>query len=677
MKLIFCDMKKTVFMIMTVMAAVSCGGRGEKVPAIDITNFDTSVAPSEDFYRYATGGWQQKNPLKPEYSRFGAFDMLNENNQKRLNDLFVSMQDMKTVPGSSDQKIADLYRMAMDSTRLNSEGAAPLKPYIDDVMSVGDKESLILKIAEIHKNGDNPFFGVYVSSDAMDSDSNVLYLDQSGLGMGDRDYYIDPANAALKEGYRNFLVKVLTLAGVPDAEKVADDAVEVEENIAEASWSKVQMRDVQKMYNPMSSEQIGKAYPSLKFPAYLEAMGIAPQEKVIVGEPSYFKAIDRYISKTPVEKLRNYLLGQVVKGACSSLSDDFYMASFEFFQKQMAGVKEPKARWKRAMSVPNSILSEAVGKMYVDRYFSPEDKERMSEMVANIQAALSEHIASLDWMSEATKAKAQEKLSNFTVKIGYPDKWKDYSTLTIDPALSYYQNMVNAMNWYSEDNLSKLGKPVDKAQWYMSPQTVNAYYSPTSNEICFPAAILQPPFYNPDADDAVNYGAIGVVISHEMTHGFDDQGRHFDKDGNMTDWWTPEDAAAFKAKTDILVEQFNEVEVLPGMHADGALCLGENIADQGGLRVAYTAMKNSFAEVEPAPIDGFTAEQRFYLAYATLWAQNITDEEIARLTKLDVHSLGNNRVNVTLKNIDTFFDAFGIKEGDRMFRPESERVVIW
>ena len=677
MKLIFCDMKKTVFMIMTVMAAVSCGGRGEKVPAIDITNFDTSVAPSEDFYRYATGGWQQKNPLKPEYSRFGSFDMLNENNQKRLNDLFVSMQDMKTVPGSSDQKIADLYRMAMDSTRLNSEGAAPLKPYIDDVMSVGDKESLILKIAEIHKNGDNPFFGVYVSSDAMDSDSNVLYLDQSGLGMGDRDYYIDPANAALKEGYRNFLVKVLTLAGVPDAEKVADDAVEVEENIAEASWSKVQMRDVQKMYNPMSSEQIGKAYPSLKFPAYLEAMGIAPQEKVIVGEPSYFKAIDRYISKTPVEKLRNYLLGQVVKGACSSLSDDFYMASFEFFQKQMAGVKEPKARWKRAMAVPNSILSEAVGKMYVDRYFSPEDKERMSEMVANIQAALSEHIASLDWMSDATKAKAQEKLSNFTVKIGYPDKWKDYSTLTIDPALSYYQNMVNAMNWYSEDNLSKLGKPVDKAQWYMSPQTVNAYYSPTSNEICFPAAILQPPFYNPDADDAVNYGAIGVVISHEMTHGFDDQGRHFDKDGNMTDWWTPEDAAAFKAKTDILVEQFNEVEVLPGMHADGALCLGENIADQGGLRVAYTAMKNSFAGVEPAPIDGFTAEQRFYLAYATLWAQNITDEEIARLTKLDVHSLGNNRVNVTLKNIDTFFDAFGIKEGDRMFRPESERVVIW
>ena len=672
MKLIFCDMKKTVFMIMTVMAAVSCGGRGEKVPAIDITNFDTSVAPSEDFYRYATGGWQQKNPLKPEYSRFGSFDMLNENNQKRLNDLFVSMQDMKTVPGSSDQKIADLYRMAMDSTRLNSEGAAPLKPYIDDVMSVGDKESLILKIAEIHKNGDNPFFGVYVSSDAMDSDSNVLYLDQSGLGMGDRDYYIDPANAALKEGYRNFLVKVLTLAGVPDAEKVADDAVEVEENIAEASWSKVQMRD-----NPMSSEQIGKAYPSLKFPAYLEAMGIAPQEKVIVGEPSYFKAIDRYISKTPVEKLRNYLLGQVVKGACSSLSDDFYMASFEFFQKQMAGVKEPKARWKRAMSVPNSILSEAVGKMYVDRYFSPEDKERMSEMVANIQAALSEHIASLDWMSDATKAKAQEKLSNFTVKIGYPDKWKDYSTLTIDPALSYYQNMVYAMNWYSEDNLSKLGKPVDKAQWYMSPQTVNAYYSPTSNEICFPAAILQPPFYNPDADDAVNYGAIGVVISHEMTHGFDDQGRHFDKDGNMTDWWTPEDAAAFKAKTDILVEQFNEVEVLPGMHADGALCLGENIADQGGLRVAYTAMKNSFAGVEPAPIDGFTAEQRFYLAYATLWAQNITDEEIARLTKLDVHSLGNNRVNVTLKNIDTFFDAFGIKEGDRMFRPESERVVIW
>lgn len=664
-------------MVLTMMAAASCGGRGEKVPAIDITNFDTTVSPAEDFYRYATGGWQQKNPLKPEYSRYGAFDKLNDNNQKRLNDLFVSMLDGTYAEGSSDRKIADLYRMGMDSTRLNLDGAAPLKPYIDEIMGITDRISLVDAIAGIHRNGDNPFFSIYVSSDAMDSDSNVLYMGQSGLGMGDREYYTDPANAKLKQGYRDYLEKILGLAGIPDAAGAADDALEVEDAIAGISWSKVEMRDVQKAYNPMSDSQVKDAYPALMFSRYLADMGIAPQDKVIVEQPSYFSRLSALMDTTPLEKLRNYLLAQVVSGACGSLSDDFYMASFDFFQKQMAGVQEPKPRWKRAMAVPNSILSEAVGKMYVDRYFSPEDKERMSVMVANIQAALSKHIAGLDWMSEQTKAKAQEKLSNFTVKIGYPDKWKDYGTMEIDPSQPYYQNIVKAMNWYTEDNLSKLGKPVDRGEWFMSPQTVNAYYNPTTNEICFPAAILQPPFYNPDADDAVNYGAIGVVISHEMTHGFDDQGRHFDKDGNMSDWWTEEDAAAFKERTDILVEQFNEVEVLPGVHANGALCLGENIADQGGLRIAYTAMKDSFGGKEPAPVDGFTAEQRFYLAYATLWAQNITDEEIARLTKLDVHSLGNNRVNVTVRNLRTFFDAFGIKEGDRMFRPEDERVVIW
>lgn len=664
-------------MILTVMTAAACGSQEEKVAAIDTTNFDTSVSPADDFYKYATGGWQRKHPLKPEYSRYGSFDMLNDNNEERLNSLFVDMLDMKTVPGSSDQKIADLYRMGMDSTKRNADGAAPLKPFLDKIMSVSDKASLAGTVAEVHRNGDYPFFGVYVSSDAMDSDVNVLYMEQSGLGMGDRDYYLDPANAELKKGYSEFLAKVLALAGVEDAGKVAEEALEVEDAIAEASWSKVELRDVQKAYNPMSSEEIKDKYPALHFGLYLESLGVAPQEKVIVGQPSYIAALDKLIEETDISKLRSYLVAQVVSGACGALSDEFYMASFDFFQKQMAGVQEPKPRWKRAMSVPNSILSEAVGKMYVEKYFSQEDKEKMMQIVSNIQAALGEHIDSLDWMSDATKAKAREKLSDFKVKIGYPDKWKDYTALVIDPSLPYYVNLVNANNWYVDDNLSKLGKPVDKSEWLMSPQTVNAYYNPTTNEICFPAAILQPPFYNRDADDAVNYGAIGVVISHEMTHGFDDQGRHFDRNGNMVDWWTPEDEAAFKAKTDVLVRQFNEVEVLPGVYANGALCLGENIADQGGLRVAYTAMKNSFAGNEPAPVDGFTPEQRFYLAYATLWAQNITDEEIDRLTKLDVHSLGNNRVNVTLRNIDTFFDAFGIKEGDRMYRPESERVVIW
>ena len=343
----------------------------------------------------------------------------------------------------------------------------------------------------------------------------------------------------------------------------------------------------------------------------------------------------------------------------------------------MAGVKEQKPRWKRAMSVPNNILSEAVGEMYVSRYFPAEDKERVKHMVDNLKTALGEHVDSLSWMSDTTKMKAHEKLNAFTVKIGYPDKWKDYSTLIINPSLSYYENIRNAAKWYVADNISRMGKPTDKDEWLMSPQTVNAYYNPTTNEICFPAAILQPPFYNPEADDALNYGAIGVVISHEMTHGFDDQGRMFDKNGNMVNWWTEADAAAFNARARKLVEQFDQVQILPGLMANGALCLGENIADQGGLRIAYTALQNSFGDTHPEPLDGYTAEQRFYLSYANIWAQNITDEEKARLTKLDVHSLGENRVNVTLRNIQTFFDAFGIKEGDAMYRPESEQVVIW
>ena len=415
----------------------------------------------------------------------------------------------------------------------------------------------------------------------------------------------------------------------------------------------------------------------MHFDVCMDYYGIPEQEKVIVAMPSFFSAVDALIAQADPAVLRHYLQAQLLTDACGAISDDFYDASFDFFSRQMSGAQEQKPRWKRAMSVPNGILGEAVGEMYVAKYFPEKDKQRMLEIVKNIQTALGQHVAALDWMSDSTKAKAQEKLSSFTVKIGYPDKWKDYSTLEIDPSKSYYENLNAASQWYIKDNLDKLGKPVDKSLWGMTPQTVNAYYNPTTNEICFPAGILQPPFYNPDADDAVNYGAIGVVISHEMTHGFDDQGRLFDKEGNMNNWWTDADAEAFKQKTAGLVAQFDQIEILPGLNANGAATLGENIADQGGLRIAYTAMQNSFAGKHPEPIDGFTAEQRFYLAYATVWAQNITDQEKQRLTLLDVHSLGENRVNVSVRNLDTFFEAFGIKEGDPMYRPEEERVVIW
>ena len=506
---------------------------------------------------------------------------------------------------------------------------------------------------------------------------NVLYLGESGLALGNRDYYLKEENAKIREGYLNFLKKIFTLAGDPLAEEKAKDAFDFQMTIAVPYWSMVQQRDIQAQYNPMSTKELVAAYPNLHLDKYFEAYGIEEQQKIIVEQKSYFDELNKILGATDAKVLKHFLQAQLLSNACGSLDDRFSDASFEFFSKELQGITEQKPRWKRAMNVPNHLLGEAVGKMYVEKYFPEKDKERMLGMVKNMQKALGEHIDSLDWMSPQTKEKAQEKLAAFTVKIGYPDTWKDYSSLEIDPSKSYFENLRTASLWYTKDNLKDLGKPVDRTKWGMSPQTVNAYYNPTTNEICFPAGILQPPFFNPDADDAVNYGAIGVVICHEMTHGFDDQGRLFDKDGNMTNWWTKEDSEAFAAKTKVLVEQFNKVEILPGVFANGAATLGENIADQGGLRISYTAMMNSFAGNVPEPIDGFTAAQRFYLAYATVWAQNITDKEKQRRVLTDVHSIGEQRVNETLKNIGTFFDAFGIKEGDPMFRPESERVIIW
>ena len=674
-------MKKGILIMSVAImaAATSCGTKsaGEKVPAIDLANLDPSISAKEDFYQYATGGWQKNHPLKPEYSRYGSFDVLRENNEIRLNELFQGLSSVKAEKGSVQQKISDLYAMGLDSTRLNAEGVNPVKPYLDALESVKDVESYVRAMADIELHGDGGCWGVYAESDMTDNSNTVLYITQSGLALGNRDYYLLAENAELREGYLNFLKKIFTLAGDEKAEQKAKDAFDFQMTIAEPSWSMIQQRDIEARYNPMTPEQLYKEYPALRFDAYLDAMGIPAQSKIVLEQPSYFKALNRILAKTNPRILRHYLQAQLLSGACGYISDDLTDASFDFFSAQMSGIKEQKPRWKRAMQAPNSILGEAVGEMYVAKYFPEKDKQKMLQIVKNIQKGLSEHVASLDWMSEQTKARAQEKLSSFIIKIGYPDKWKDYSTLEIDAQKSYYQNLREASLWSMRDNLSKLGRSVDKTEWGMTPQTVNAYYNPTTNEICFPAGILQPPFFNPNADDAVIYGAIGVVISLEMTHGFDDQGRLFDKDGNLNNWWTEEDAASFKAKADKLVAQFDAVQIQDGLYANGSATLGENIADQGGLRIAFTAMKNSFGGKEPKPIDGFTAEQRFYLAYAILWGQNITPQECARLTLLDVHSLGRNRVNVSLRNLQDFFDAFDIKEGDKMFRPEEERVVIW
>ncbi|MDO5487249.1 MAG: M13 family metallopeptidase [Rikenellaceae bacterium] len=676
-------MKKILLTISTVALMASCNQKqAQTTPAIDRANFDETVALNEDFYQYATGGWQKANPLTPEYSRYGVFEVLAKNNELQINDLFSAMLESKAEVGTVEQKIADLYTMGLDSVRLNSEGVAPVKRDVDQIMALTTPQELSIAVARIHEAAGSPLFGLYVGADLMNSNINILNIDQSGLGLGNRDYYLDKENADKREGYTKWLTKAFSLLGWNDAADKAQAVLQMETRMAEAFRSNVELRDVTANYNPMTREEFTKRYSSFDWAAYFAEMGIGSFDKIAVGQPEVLDRVFSLFQKEDVETVKAYLVASVMSSAAGYSGDELYAAYFDFFGRQMSGQEEMRPRWKRAMAVPNRILGEAVGELYVKKYFPESDKQRMQQIVKNLQVALGQHIDNLEWMSAETKAKAHEKLNTFTVKIGYPDKWKDYSSLTIDPKLSYWENIKRANIWYTEDNIADLGKEVDREEWHMTPQTVNAYYNPTTNEICFPAAILQPPFYNSAADDAVNYGAIGVVIGHEMTHGFDDQGRQFDKDGNMSNWWTEADAAAFKERTDVLVDQFNKVLVMPAkgdqpaLYANGEFSLGENIADQGGLRVSYTAMHNSFGGNEPEAIDGFTADQRFYLSYATIWAQTMRDEEIIRRTKTDEHSLGKNRVNVTLRNIETFHKAFGITDG-AMFLPEEERIIIW
>ena len=669
-------MKKSLVIMMSLLAFAACAPKNTQ-PALDLANLDTATSPKVDFYQYSTGGWQKNNPLRPEFSRYGSFDAIREKTQENLNALFESMTTLVAKRGSIDQKISDLYKMALDSTTRNALGAQPIQPYIAEIQAVNTKEELATLLGKMNLYGEGGFFGAGVEADLTNSDVQILYLGQGGLGMGDRDYYLKDENKELKAGYHAYLKKVLELAGVKNAEAVAAQDMAVEDAMAQIFWSREQNRDMQAIYNPMSSEQVCKRWPSLNFDKVCAAAGIPAQEKIIVQQPSYFDGLDKLFKNLPLDALKSYLTAQFVSGSAGSLSDDFYTASWEFFSHQMAGAQEQQPRWKRAMSVPNGLLGEAVGEMYVSRYFPESSKQKMVTLVENLRTALGQHIDSLEWMSDTTKVRAHEKLAAFTVKIGYPDKWKDYSTLDINPENTYYENLRNASAWYVKDNMDKLGKPTDKTEWGMTPQTVNAYYNPTTNEICFPAAILQKPFFDPEADDPVNYGGIGVVIGHEMSHGFDDQGSMFDATGNMVNWWTAADKAKFDALGDKLAAQFDAVEVLPGVHANGRYTLGENIGDHGGLSIAFTAMENALKGKSVKNIDGFTPAQRFYLSYGAIWAQNITDQEKARLTNMDPHSLAENRVNVSVRNFQSFFDAFGIAEGDPMFRPEEERVHIW
>ena len=651
------------------------------VHGVNKADMDMSVRPGDDFYQYAGGGWLKANPMKPEYSSYGVFNDLAETNRKQIRELFENLSKEKHAFGSVGQKVADLYNMAMDSVRLNKEGAAPLQKDLDKVKAFSKKADFTAFIADQHLYKGNPFFGIGVDTDLKNSDLNVMWLSAGTSGLPDRDYYLntDADSKKKQEAYRAYLSKIFQLSGYKkkEAEKAAKVIYNIEYQFAEAKMSRAEARDYNKLYNIYTIDMLQKDYPAIQWAKYFKLMGVKDVKQVILTEPKVMAVAQKLMSTLSEQDIKYYVAGLIIKSSTSVLSDDFVNANFDFYGRLLNGQKEQKARWKRALGFPNSLLGEAVGELYVNKYFAGESKAKMLKLIDNLRKALATRIANLTWMNDTTKINALVKLNSFTVKVGYPDKWRDYSKLTIDPAKSLYDNVAAATYVETLRNLEKFGKPVDKSEWGMTPQTVNAYYNPTTNEICFPAAILQAPFFDVNADDATNYGAIGVVIGHEMTHGFDDQGRNFNADGNMVDWWTAGDSKRFTAAAEKLAAQFDQITVVGDLKANGHLTLGENIADQGGLRISYDAFKTTQQFQEGKEIDGFTPAQRFYLSYGRIWAEHMTEEAIYQQTKSDPHSIGRNRVNATLRNIDTWYDAFGVKEGDKMWLAPAERAIVW
>ena len=647
---------------------------------IDLANLDTTNLPGTDFYRYACGGWIKNNPLTDEYSQYGSFTVLAENNRKQIQGLIEELAGGQHQAGSVAQKVGDLYKIAMDSVKLNQEGVKPIEAELKEIAGLKDKKQLYPLLAEMYKKGIASYLALYVGADEMNSNMNAVQIGQYGLSMGDRDYYLltDEPTTKIREAFKAHVEKMYQLAGfdAATAKKGMEVVMDVETRLAKAFRSRVELRDPHANYNKMSMEDIKKNYPTFDWDSYLNGLDLKDVKEIIVGQPASLEASVKILDTLPLADQALYLQWKLIDAAASFLSDDLREQNFDFYSRTMSGAQEMQPRWKTAVSVVSSTLGEAVGQMYVEKYFPAAAKERMIALVKNLQDALGERIKALEWMGDSTKTKALEKLATFHVKIGYPDKWKDYTSLEIKDD-SYWANIERASRWGHAEMVAKAGKPVDKDEWLMTPQTVNAYYNPTTNEICFPAAILQPPFFDMNADDAFNYGAIGVVIGHEMTHGFDDQGRQYDKDGNLKDWWTEEDAKKFDERAQVMVAFFDSIEVAPGVHANGKMTLGENIADHGGLQVSFQAFKKATAQAPLEVKDGFTPEQRFFLAYAGVWANNIRPEAVLQMTKIDVHSLGEWRVNGALPHIGAWYDAFGITDKDPMYVPVEKRVSIW
>lgn len=672
---------KNTLPIMALAFLTACGGTQNTLQTgLNLANLDTTAAPGTDFYQFACGGWMQAHPLTAEYARFGSFDQLGENNTEQLRGLIEQVAAQQNEPGSVADMIAQMYNSAMDSVSLNKQGIEPLREDLQHINACIEKDQLFRLYSSLQVKGVMGLFGFYINADIKDSKNNLLQIHQSGLTMGQKEYYLDTdsATTAIRDAYRQYM-NTLFARCLPADENIAarvDAVLALETELAKVSRSRVELRDEEKNYNKMTIQQLMQDYPGIDWSHYFGIHGAAEVREVSVGQPEFLHAVERLWASTPVAVLQDYIRWQLIDAASSYLDDAMRAANFAFYGKAMSGREEDRPRWKRAVASTEGALGEAVGQLYVEKYFPAAAKERMVQLVRNLQIALGERIDAQEWMSDSTKAVAHDKLNSFIVKVGYPDQWKDYTGLEI--GRNYWENVKKTHEWGTFDEVRrKLNKPVDNTEWYMTPQTVNAYYNPTTNEICFPAGILQPPFFDMQADDAFNYGAIGVVIGHEMTHGFDDQGAKYDKDGNLRQWWTEEDTHRFEERTHVMRDFFNAIEVLPGLHGNGQLTLGENMADHGGLQVAFQAFKNATREAPLSEQDGFTPEQRFFLAYAGVWAGNIRDEEIRKRTKSDPHSLGRWRVNGALPHIDAWYEAFGITEADPMFVPKAERVSIW
>ena len=669
---------------MMALAMMTASASAQLKSGINLNDLDKSVRPADDFYEYACGGWMKANPLPAAYSRYGSFDRLGEDNNKRINGILKELQENSYPAGTVEQKLSDLYKLAMDSARREKDGLAPVMPLIQRMEAAKTKEQLFAIQLEMMPYGDAELFVAYIGADEKNATQNILNFMQGGLTLGQKDYYVenDEATVKIREAYKKHIVRMFQLYGFKKgvAEKKMKNILKVETALAKASKSRTEMRDPIANYNKMALKELDALCPHLQIERQMNAKGIKSQyiQEVVVGQVEFMKAADKIFETMTAAEYRDVMEWGQIDGSTGYLNDEVRAANFDFYGKVLSGRKEDHPLWRRATSQVQSVMGEALGRIYVKKYFPASSKERMKTLVENLRIALGERIAAQDWMDDSTKVNALLKLNTFYVKIGYPDRWTDLSALKIDAKKSYYENMKECSRFWTAWRIEHTaGKPVDRDDWHMNPQTVNAYYNPTTNEICFPAGILQVPFFDPTADDAFNYGAIGVVIGHEMTHGFDDQGRQYDKDGNMHDWWKDADAKNFTERTDKYADFFSKIKVLPDLNANGRLTLGENLADHGGLQVAYTAFLNA-TKRNPLPvIDGLTPAQRFFVAYAGVWAGNITEAEIRNRTKSDPHSLGRWRVNGALPHIDAWYEAFGVKAGDKMYLPKSERLPLW